>query len=79
VDVHDIHVWSLTIGVFSGTCHLDINTPSASQVCSTHEQVLQSAQTIFVNHGIKHSTIQIGMPNNFCPLAELTYINTILL
>lgn len=57
-EVHDLHIWTVTSGRDSLTCHLVIDEQADSQ------EVLQSAiKTIEVKYKISHSTIQIETSN----------------
>ncbi|KXJ09581.1 Zinc transporter 8 [Exaiptasia diaphana] len=52
--VHDLHVWSLTVGTDALSVHLVVDDPSHSQ------RVLEEASTICSKEfDIQHSTIQI--------------------
>lgn len=54
VDLHDLHVWTLTSGMEAATVHLEITEDSDSQT------VLSEAQEVFRGtYGIHHATIQI--------------------
>lgn len=57
-EVHDLHIWTVTSGRDSLTCHLVIDEDADSQ------EVLQSAiKTIEATYKISHSTIQIETSN----------------
>jgi len=49
-DVHDLHIWSLSLGKPSLSVHL---------AADEHSSVLSAAQQICKNHGINHVTIQV--------------------
>ena len=53
IDVHDIHVWSLSIGKVSMSCHLTTNEPQKSLVLAR--------DLIKKKYGITHSTIQVEL------------------
>ncbi|MFS0864043.1 cation diffusion facilitator family transporter [Fredinandcohnia sp. 179-A 10B2 NHS] len=54
IDVHDLHIWTITSGLDSLTCHITIKDDADSQV------VLQQAiDTIRETFKIEHTTIQI--------------------
>ncbi|QCT00999.1 cation diffusion facilitator family transporter [Paenibacillus algicola] len=56
-EVHDLHIWSITSGLDSLSCHLVITDGQNSQI------VLQAAiTTIAERFGIDHTTIQIETP-----------------
>ena len=52
-DVHDIHVWSLSIGKISMSCHLITNEPQKS--------LILARDFIKKKYGITHSTIQVEL------------------
>lgn len=51
IEVHDLHVWSLSMGKVSMTCHMKTSTPQVSLVKAT--KLLQT------KYGITHVTIQV--------------------
>src|SRR5690606_34694296 len=54
LDVHDLHVWTITSGMDLFTCHIDVAKDTDEQ------QVLQKALKLVHDHcGIEHATIQI--------------------
>ena len=53
IDVHDIHVWSLSIGKISMSCHLITNEPQKSLVLAR--------DFIKKKYGITHTTIQVEL------------------
>lgn len=53
-DIHDLHIWSLTLDRNALTAHLAISSTAES------EKILKSATRILQNkYGIKHSTVQV--------------------
>ena len=52
-EVHDIHVWSLSIGKISMSCHLTTDEPQKSLV--------QARDLIKKKYGITHTTIQVEL------------------
>ncbi|ADU32233.1 cation diffusion facilitator family transporter [Evansella cellulosilytica] len=56
INIHDLHVWTITSGINSLTVHLIID-PSYSE--KNHEILLQANEYIRTNLNIKHSTVQI--------------------
>ena len=53
VEVHDLHVWSLSVGKVSLSCHLTSNNPQIS---------LKKARKLIKNkYKISHSTIQVEL------------------
>jgi zinc transporter 2 len=54
-DVHDLHIWSLTVGKISLSVHI-----SSEQVVET----LVAAQRICRTYNIKHTTIQVEPPSH---------------
>nr|WP_239581472.1 cation diffusion facilitator family transporter [Jeotgalibacillus terrae] len=54
IDVHDFHIWTITSGLDSFSCHLTIRDEADEQL------ILQQAiELIQENHQISHSTIQV--------------------
>lgn len=54
VDVHDLHVWSISSSQDSLTCHLLIDDEASSQ------QILKTAiEQIVMQFSIQHTTIQV--------------------
>lgn len=54
VDVHDLHVWTLTSGMENASVHLMTETGA------DHHQVLDRARELLrVNYGITHATLQV--------------------
>ena len=65
IDVHDIHVWSITSGVFMLSGHIAIKGEGL------HDQVLHIAQSVLHDEfGIDHSTLQIEGEEAGCPCAH---------
>ena len=57
VDVHDLHVWTITSGLDLFTCHIDVTANADEQM------VLRSALKLVHDQcGIEHTTIQIEKP-----------------
>ena len=54
IDVHDLHVWTITSGLDSLTCHIRVLNDKKSQDILQH--AIQQIEEIF---GITHVTIQI--------------------
>ena len=51
IDIHDLHVWSLSLGKVSLSCHISSNLP---------DETLPIAKKIIEKkYHIKHSTIQV--------------------
>ena len=57
IEVHDIHVWSLSIGKISMSCHLTTSEPQKS--------LIDARELIKKNYNITHTTIQVEI-NNKC-------------
>jgi cobalt-zinc-cadmium efflux system protein len=54
VDVHDVHVWTLTSAMDVATAHLMVTTDTL------HHGVLDEARTLLVaRYGIEHATLQV--------------------
>ena len=53
-DVHDLHVWTLTSGMYVATAHLVVEDSAAGQA------VLESARGLMrTEHHIEHATLQV--------------------
>ncbi len=61
VDVHDLHIWSITPGNVLLTAHVVVSDVSA---CN---DVLRSVKNIADSYGINHTTIQIEKEGFLCP------------
>ena len=53
IDVHDLHVWTVTSGMESATAHLSVASGTAAA------PVLDRARATLAGHGIAHATVQI--------------------
>ena len=53
IEVHDIHVWSLSIGKISMSCHLTTNEPQKTLVLAR--------EMIKKKYNITHTTIQVEL------------------
>jgi zinc transporter 2 len=51
IEIHDLHVWSLSVGKLSLSCHLISNNPQIS--------LSKAAKLLKNKYGISHSTIQV--------------------
>jgi cobalt-zinc-cadmium efflux system protein len=61
-DVHDLHIWTITSGYLTLSCHLTIAETA------THDLVLQKAQKLLHDQfTIEHSTIQVERQDHGCP------------
>ncbi len=60
IDVHDLHVWSLTAGSVILTAHVVV---SDIQACN---EVLKEVEDIAGRHGINHTTIQLEREGYCC-------------
>ena len=56
IEVHDIHVWSLSIGKISMSCHLSTTDPQNS--------LIQARDLIKKKYNITHTTIQVELNNS---------------
>ncbi|MGH2319108.1 cation diffusion facilitator family transporter [Planococcus sp. SE5232] len=57
LDVHDLHIWTITSGLNLFTCHIDVTVEADEQI------VLQDALKLVHDYcGIEHATIQIEKP-----------------
>lgn len=60
--IHDLHVWTITSGFPSLSCHLVLDDDES------HDKVLHKAKSILHDEfGIEHSTIQIEGRSSGCP------------
>ena len=57
-DIHDIHVWSLSVGKLSMSCHLTTSEPQISDVLSRARELIKK------KYNITHSTIQVELNKN---------------
>lgn len=56
-DVHDIHIWAITSGMFAFSCHVSV---AAGLTDAQRDALLTEAKTLLHDrYGIDHSTIQI--------------------
>ena len=56
-DVHDIHIWTITSGMFAFSCHLSVRDGLSE---AQRDEILTRAKTLLHDRfGIDHSTIQI--------------------
>src|SRR5262249_23552327 len=53
LDIHDLHVWTVTSGMESATAHLSV-APGADPAA-----VLGAARHTLADHGISHATVQV--------------------
>jgi len=61
VDVHDLHIWSITPGNVILTAHVVVSDVSA---CN---DILGDIKRIAGSHGINHITVQIEREGFLCP------------
>jgi cobalt-zinc-cadmium efflux system protein len=62
IDLHDLHIWTITSGYPVLSCHLAIGETGS------HDEVLKSAQKLLHDEfGIEHSTIQVERAEAGCP------------
>ena len=54
-DIHDIHVWSLSVGKLSMSCHLSTSEPQITDVLSRARDLIKK------KYNITHSTIQVEL------------------
>jgi cobalt-zinc-cadmium efflux system protein len=55
-DVHDVHLWAITSGMYAMSCHLLIEDQMVSNCTQIVEEV---NQTLSKEFGISHSTVQL--------------------
>ena len=65
LDVHDLHVWTLTSEMDVGTVHLTADDVDP-------HPVLDQARTILSDHGVAHATLQVE-PESHEGCAELSW------
>jgi cobalt-zinc-cadmium efflux system protein len=53
LDVHDLHVWTLTSGMEAATAHLTVASDAAPAA------VLAGARTVLSGQGVEHATVQL--------------------
>ncbi len=60
-DVHDIHIWTITSGMFAFSCHVSI---ADGVTDAERDAILTAAKTVLHDRfGIDHSTIQVEGPS----------------
>ena len=55
-DIHDVHLWAITSGMYAMSCHLLIEDQMVSNCTQIVEEV---NQTLSQRFGISHSTVQL--------------------
>lgn len=70
LDVHDLHVWSLTIGMDAATVHL---TTTANAPAALGSIVLGSARVVLGAHRLEHATIQVEQQGQQGQCSELSW------
>ncbi|GAB10216.1 putative cation efflux protein [Gordonia araii NBRC 100433] len=66
IDVHDLHVWTLTTGMDVATVHVTSSDDGA--------RVLAQAQEILAAHGLEHATVQVeSTGGDGCRDSELSW------
>jgi cobalt-zinc-cadmium efflux system protein len=60
LDIHALHVWTVTSGMESATAHLSVadGTDAAT--------VLGAARHALADHGISHATVQVETDGSHC-------------
>jgi cobalt-zinc-cadmium efflux system protein len=58
LDIHDLHVWTVTSGMECATAHLSVASAAASP------DVLRAARATLAAHGIAHATVQVETTGN---------------
>jgi cobalt-zinc-cadmium efflux system protein len=54
VSVHDLHIWTITSGLVSLSCHVH-----AEPACDGHELLKRLTRALRERYGIAHATIQL--------------------
>jgi cobalt-zinc-cadmium efflux system protein len=68
LDVHDVHVWTLTSGMEVGTAHLSVDAEADPG------RVLSAARHLLADgHGLPHFTVQVEPPGAHTHCAELSW------
>jgi cobalt-zinc-cadmium efflux system protein len=67
IDVHDVHVWTLTSEMDAASAHLVIDTPTDS-----HGVLDRARQLVATRHGIDHGTFQVE-PDTHNGCDEMTW------
>jgi cobalt-zinc-cadmium efflux system protein len=67
VDVHDLHVWTLTSEMEVATAHLMVAAGT-----DAHAVLDQARELLAAHHGITHATLQVE-PDNHHGCDELTW------
>jgi cobalt-zinc-cadmium efflux system protein len=68
LDVHDVHVWTLTSGMEVGTAHLSIDAETDPGA------VLSAARHLLADgHALPHFTVQVEPPGSHTHCAELSW------
>ena len=67
VDVHDLHVWTLTSGMNVATAHLMTNRES-----DAHEVLDSARQALKSRFGVEHATLQVE-PDTHTGCKELVW------
>jgi cobalt-zinc-cadmium efflux system protein len=70
-EVHDIHIWTITSGIYALSAHLVIKDLMVSQSASLVETVNSSLRK---NFNISHTTLQLECES--CPTGNICKINT---
>jgi len=75
--IHDIHIWNLTVGKPSMIAHITFNVdPDNEPILCSFERILYEAQMVICsNYHIHHSTIQLELSKKFkcCEDHEYTH------
>ncbi|SFO93888.1 cobalt-zinc-cadmium efflux system protein [Amycolatopsis arida] len=67
VDVHDLHVWTLTSGMEVASAHLTVEADTEPA------DVLHAAQALLAGHTIEHATLQVEPRESARRCAELSW------
>ncbi|HVL85572.1 MAG TPA: cation diffusion facilitator family transporter [Pseudonocardia sp.] len=68
LDVHDVHVWTLTSGMEVGSAHLTVDGD-----CDPGTVLSAAQRLLTARHGLAHFTVQVEPPNSHAGCAELTW------
>lgn len=68
LDVHDVHLWTLTSGMEVGSAHLTIDAG-----CSPAVVLTAARELLAEGHGLPHFTVQVEPPGTHTRCAELSW------
>jgi cobalt-zinc-cadmium efflux system protein len=75
LDIHDLHVWTVTSGILAASCHIEVS----EQSIRSGQQILKAVKAVLESHfGIGHTTIQVEVegcdPNDiYCTASSIQH------